>query len=93
MDTTFPSSPCSATLGPADGEKGSEAETDPGPIFCLLGLEEGSWAGRGSGGLGGGGELGMGNDGSSGAKGSGGEQAEAALDREMNGMDAETCSR
>lgn len=39
--------------------------------MCLLGLEEASWAGRGSGGLGGGGELGVGNDASSGTKGSG----------------------
>lgn len=67
-DRTLPSSPCSATHDAAEGEKGSA--TDPCPMLCPLGLEEASWEGRGSGGLGGGGELGMGNDGSSGTKGS-----------------------
>lgn len=70
-DRTLPSSPCSAIHDdPADGEKGSEIDPDPGPTLCPLGLEEASWAGRGSGGLGGGGELGVGNDGSSDTKGS-----------------------
>lgn len=73
-DKTLPSSPCSATHGPAVGEKGSEAEadTDPGTMPSLLGLEEASCAESGSGGRGGGGELGVGNEGSSGTKGSGG---------------------
>lgn len=74
-DKTLPSSPCSATHDPAGGEKGSETELEEGPepMLCLLGLEEASWAGRGSGGLGGGGELGVGNGGSSGTKGPGGD--------------------
>lgn len=73
-DKTLPSSPCSATHDPAVGEKGSgaEADTDPGTMPSLLGLEEASWTESGSGGRGGGGELGVGNEGSSGTKGSGG---------------------
>lgn len=49
-----------------------ELQTVPVPLLSLLGLEEASWSGSGSGGLEGGGELVVGNGGSSGTKGSGG---------------------
>lgn len=70
-DKTLPSSPCSARHDLADREKWSVIEPGPGPMLCPLGLDETSWAGRGSGGLGGGGELGVGKCVSSGTKGSG----------------------
>lgn len=64
-------------------------------MLCLLGLEEASWTGRGSGGLGGGGELGVGNDGSSGTKGSEGslkKQTYTMLNSKMcNQMVVERC--